>query len=165
LEKACRSSTLFPETIYIEMAMPINVNNPEADALTREFAQMAGVGITDAIVIAMREAIERRSRMETPLETAARLREKHGVTVNDQARKPLPREAFDAMWGENGCSSMPAQSSRFCRTSPKRHASLKQLRRLRACSPHRSPFSRRSPDSTAMALRLAVPRFASGPAG
>lgn len=81
--------------------MPINVNNPEADALTRKFAQMAGVGITDAIVIAMREAIERRSRMETPLETAARLREKHGVTVNDQARKPLPREAFDTMWGED----------------------------------------------------------------
>ena len=30
--------------------MPINVNNPEADALTRRFAKMAGVGITDAIV-------------------------------------------------------------------------------------------------------------------
>nr|WP_272938441.1 type II toxin-antitoxin system VapB family antitoxin [Sinorhizobium fredii] len=34
--------------------MPINVNNPEADALTRKFAEMAGVGITDALVIAMR---------------------------------------------------------------------------------------------------------------
>ena len=41
--------------------MAINVNNAEADALTREFATMAGVSITDAIVIAMKEAIERRT--------------------------------------------------------------------------------------------------------
>ena len=48
--------------------MPINVNNPEADALTRKFAVMAGVGITDAIIIAMKEAITRRRTAETPLE-------------------------------------------------------------------------------------------------
>ena len=34
--------------------MPINVNNAEADGLTRKFARMSGVGITEAIVIAMR---------------------------------------------------------------------------------------------------------------
>lgn len=77
--------------------MSINVNNAQADALTRKFARIAGVGITDAIVIAMREAIERR-RTETPRETAARLREKHGVRLDRKARKPLPKEAFDEMW-------------------------------------------------------------------
>ena len=80
--------------------MPINVNNPQADALTRKFAQMAGVGITDAIVIAMREAIERRRGAETPRQTAARLRAKHGVTLGEEARTPLPKEAFDEMWGK-----------------------------------------------------------------
>jgi len=80
--------------------MPINVNNPEADALTRKFAQLAGVGITDAIVIAMREAIERRRAAETPRQTAARLRAKYGVTLGQEARRPLPKEAFDEMWGE-----------------------------------------------------------------
>ena len=40
--------------------MPINDNKPEPDALTRKFAQLKGAAITDAIVIAMREAIERR---------------------------------------------------------------------------------------------------------
>ena len=80
--------------------MTINVNNPEADALTRKFAQLAGVGITDAIVIAMREAIERRRGAESPRQTAARLRAKHGVTLGDDAKAPLPKEAFDAMWGE-----------------------------------------------------------------
>ncbi|MFJ6322239.1 MULTISPECIES: type II toxin-antitoxin system VapB family antitoxin [unclassified Rhizobium] len=78
--------------------MPINVNNPEADALTRRFAHIAGVSITDAIVIAMKEAIERRHVVESPLQTAARLREKHGVTLQKAAKKPLPRETFDKMW-------------------------------------------------------------------
>jgi antitoxin VapB len=78
--------------------MPLNVNNPEADALTRRFARMAGVGITDAIVIAMKEAIARRRNAETPLETAARLREKHGVSLGASAGTPLPRQAFDEMW-------------------------------------------------------------------
>ena len=67
-------------------------------ALTRKLARMAGVGITDAIVIAMTEAIERRRRAETPLQTAARLREKHGIALGAAARKPLPREAYDEMW-------------------------------------------------------------------
>ncbi len=80
--------------------MPINVNNPEADALTRKFAKLAGVGITDAIVIAMREAIERRRGAETPRQTAARLRSKHGVTLTLAAKAPLPKAAFDDMWGE-----------------------------------------------------------------
>lgn len=80
--------------------MPINVNNPEADALTRKFAKLAGVNITDAIVIAMKEAIERRRNAETPLQTAAKLREKHGIALSDEAKNPLPREAFDDMWDE-----------------------------------------------------------------
>jgi len=78
--------------------MAFHVNNPEADALTRKFAELAGVGITEAIVIAMREAIERRRNAETPRETAARLRAKHGVTLGETARTPLPPEVFDAMW-------------------------------------------------------------------
>ena len=78
--------------------MPINVNNPEADALTRTFAQMAGVNITDAIVIAMQEAIARRRNAETPLQTAVRLREKHGIALSQDARAPLPKQVFDDMW-------------------------------------------------------------------
>lgn len=80
--------------------MALNVNNPRADALTRRFAQMAGVGITDAIVIAMSEAIARRRERETPLETAARLRAQYGIALSDEARKPLPRKVFDDMCGD-----------------------------------------------------------------
>jgi antitoxin VapB len=78
--------------------MPINVNNAEADALTRRFASMAGVGITEAIVIAMKEAIARRHSCETPQETAARLRKTHGIRLSETARRPLPAEAYDEMW-------------------------------------------------------------------
>jgi antitoxin VapB len=81
--------------------MAINVNNAEADALTREFAQLAGVSITDAITIAMKEAIERRRRAETPLQTAARLCAKYGIALTSTAREPLPREAYDEIWGAN----------------------------------------------------------------
>jgi antitoxin VapB len=78
--------------------MTINVTNQQADELTRKFARIADVSITDAIVIAMREAIERRLDAETPAQTAARLRAKHHVVLSEAARKPLPRQAFDEMW-------------------------------------------------------------------
>jgi antitoxin VapB len=84
----------------MDLPMPINVNNPEADALTRKFAGMAGVGITDAIVIAMKEAIARRHPEETPLQTAARLRAKHGVRLDKRARQPLSGEDYDSLWDD-----------------------------------------------------------------
>ncbi|TNC11334.1 hypothetical protein FF100_19595 [Methylobacterium terricola] len=56
--------------------MAITVSHPEADALTRKFAELAGVGITEALVITMREAM---TSAETPRETAAWPRAEHGV--------------------------------------------------------------------------------------
>lgn len=78
--------------------MAINVTNEAADQLTRKFAKIAKVSISDAIVIAMREAIERRLNIETPAQTAARLREKYCVEGKEAAKNPLPKEAYDEMW-------------------------------------------------------------------
>ncbi|NTA14093.1 hypothetical protein G6M05_27265 [Agrobacterium tumefaciens] len=58
---------------------------------TRQFATMA-----DAIVLAMKEAIERRDR-EIPAETAARLWKKHGISLKASDHKPLPHDVFGAM--------------------------------------------------------------------
>lgn len=80
--------------------MTINITSKEADRLTRKFAQMEGVSLTEAVVLAMREALENRLQRVTPQETAARLREKFGVVLTEQARKPLPRSVFDEMSGE-----------------------------------------------------------------
>jgi len=46
--------------------MPINVNNPEVYALTRKFAAMEGLSITEAILVAVNEAIERRAMQKRP---------------------------------------------------------------------------------------------------
>jgi len=75
----------------------INISNREADALIRRFAKIAGVTLTEAVVIAMREAIERRRQRETPRQTAARLRAEFGVELTDRARRPLPRSVFDEL--------------------------------------------------------------------
>jgi antitoxin VapB len=81
--------------------MTINITNKEADKLTRKFAELEGVSLTEAIVIAMREAIGRRRNAETPLETAVRLRAEFGIRLTDRARRPLPRSVFDEMSGES----------------------------------------------------------------
>lgn len=78
--------------------MAINVTNEQADELTRKFAALAKVSISDAIVIAMKEAIERRLNVETPAETAAKLREKYNITLAKGARQPLPKQVYDEMW-------------------------------------------------------------------
>ncbi|TIW22007.1 MAG: hypothetical protein E5V65_04890 [Mesorhizobium sp.] len=81
--------------------MTININNKEADKLTRAFAKVEGVGLTEAIVIAMREALERRRNRETPLETAARLRAEFGIKLSERARNPLPRSVYDELSGDD----------------------------------------------------------------
>ncbi|MGN6584634.1 MAG: hypothetical protein ACTHJV_13115 [Rhizobiaceae bacterium] len=43
-------------------------------------------------------------RIETPLETAARIRIEFGVSLNEAARKSLPHFVFDEMSGEDWLS-------------------------------------------------------------
>ncbi len=80
--------------------MAINITNKEADNLVRQLAKIEGIGLTDAVVIALREAIANRRKRETPLETAARLRAEFGIKLTPQARRPLPRSVYDEMSGE-----------------------------------------------------------------
>lgn len=39
--------------------MPLNIKNPEADQLARELSALTGESITDAVIAAMRERLER----------------------------------------------------------------------------------------------------------
>ena len=80
--------------------MTINITNPEADRLTRRLAKMEGVGVTEAVVIAMKEALARRRDRESPLETAERIRAELGIVLTDEMRKPLPRSVYDEMCGD-----------------------------------------------------------------
>ena len=80
--------------------MAINITNPEADQLARQFARLEGMTLTQGIVRALREAIARRRDRETPQETAARLRAEFGVKLSKKARQPLRREVYDEMSGD-----------------------------------------------------------------
>jgi antitoxin VapB len=80
--------------------MAINITNKEADSLVRQLAKIEGTTLTEAIVIALREAIAHRRGRETPRQTAARLRAEFGVKLTNQARQPLARAVYDEMSGE-----------------------------------------------------------------
>lgn len=80
--------------------MTINITNAEADRLTRRLAKREGVSLTEAIIMAMREALDRRINSETPMERVQRLHKEFGIVLTEQARKPLPRSVFDEMSGD-----------------------------------------------------------------
>lgn len=73
--------------------MTLSIRNPEADALARKLAQIDGTTISDAVVVALREAVSARVRRETPSETARRILEKRGLAFAKN-RKPVPESAY-----------------------------------------------------------------------
>ena len=73
--------------------MTLSIRNPEVDALARRLADIDGASITDAVMIALREAIAARIRKETPSQTAQRILAKHGLAVRPN-RKPIPDSAY-----------------------------------------------------------------------
>lgn len=73
--------------------MTISIRNPVADALARRLAEIEGASITDAVVIALREALDARIRRETPSETARRILAKRGLKLRSD-RKALPDDAY-----------------------------------------------------------------------
>ena len=84
------------EAVVIGLLVGLGTRSARLGALI-PVAMAAASGTTSL----MKEAIERRRAAETPLQAARRLREKHGIKLSETARFPLPREAFDEMWGEN----------------------------------------------------------------
>jgi antitoxin VapB len=100
--KSLRKGTLASTFRYVDQGiyMTINITNNEADRLTRKLAKVEGVGLTEAVVIAMKEALARRRAAVSPLETAARLRKQFGVALTDERRRPLPRSVYDEFSGE-----------------------------------------------------------------
>ena len=73
--------------------MILSIRNDEADKLARKLAEMNGSTKTDAVILALREAIQRRIRQEAPRETARRILEKRGL-VFQRNRKAVPPDAY-----------------------------------------------------------------------
>ena len=74
--------------------MTLSIRNPDADALARQLAEIDRTSITDAVVNALREAVKARIAKERPTETARRILAKHGITLTENMRKPVPPEAY-----------------------------------------------------------------------
>jgi antitoxin VapB len=73
--------------------MTLNIRNEEADVLARELARIDGTTITDAVISALKETIDKRIRQETPRETARRILAKRGLSFKPD-RRPLPSDAY-----------------------------------------------------------------------
>jgi antitoxin VapB len=75
--------------------MTLSIRSPEADSLARRLAQLEELTITEAVVVALKEAIQKRVNQESPSETARRLLTKRGLAFRE-GRKPVP----EGVWHE-----------------------------------------------------------------
>lgn len=73
--------------------MTLSIRSPEADALARRLAQLDGTSITEAVVGALKEAIQRRIQRERPSETARRLLASRGLAFVP-SRQPVGAEVW-----------------------------------------------------------------------
>jgi hypothetical protein len=74
--------------------MTISIRNKEADELARHLADLGHVSITQAVLTALREAVDKRADRETPTGTARRILARHGITLDDAMSKPAPSNAY-----------------------------------------------------------------------
>ena len=78
--------------------MPFHIRDPETDALVRRLARETGLGLTEAVKLAVREALDRVTRAIPLRERIAALR------AEAPARSPTGLEAdkafFDDLSGE-----------------------------------------------------------------
>lgn len=73
--------------------MVLSIRNEEASTLARELARIDQTTVTDAVIIALKEAINMRLRREAPSETARKILAKRGLSFAPN-RKPVPSEAY-----------------------------------------------------------------------
>jgi hypothetical protein len=78
--------------------MGINIKNPETERLIRELAEKTGTGQTEAVTLAVQQALER-------LNEAVRSKERHDrlmAIIDDMAPRLKGLDMDEAMYGENG---------------------------------------------------------------
>lgn len=75
--------------------MTLNIRSEKADALARQLAQLDGTTITEAVVAALRDAIDKRLKQETPQETARRILAKHQLSFKEPGLPVATRAYHD----------------------------------------------------------------------
>jgi antitoxin VapB len=77
--------------------MVLSIRNTEADLLARQLADFEEKPITDAVIIALKEALQTRRKAETPRQTAERIARKHGIVLPQGCNPRTPRDAFQQL--------------------------------------------------------------------
>ncbi|HEX7854980.1 MAG TPA: type II toxin-antitoxin system VapB family antitoxin [Sphingobium sp.] len=75
--------------------MTLSIRNQEADALARRLAQIDQTTITEAVVTALKEAIQQRVQRESPTETARRLLAKRGLSFGPNRKAVADQDWHD----------------------------------------------------------------------
>ncbi|MGE7367610.1 type II toxin-antitoxin system VapB family antitoxin [Neorhizobium sp. NPDC001467] len=73
--------------------MTLNISSEKADALAQELARIDGTSVTQAVIVALQEALNRRNFHERPTETARRILQEHGLSFK-HGRRPVPPSAY-----------------------------------------------------------------------
>lgn len=73
--------------------MTLSIRNPEADALAKRLAKLDDTTITEAVIVALREAIAARTRREPAHETARKILARRGLSFRE-GRRPVPPEVY-----------------------------------------------------------------------
>jgi antitoxin VapB len=77
----------------MEPYMTLSIRNPEADILAKRLARLNDTTVTEAIILALKEAIASRVAREDPRDTARRILKRHGLSFAKD-RRPVPPEAY-----------------------------------------------------------------------
>jgi antitoxin VapB len=73
--------------------MTLSIRNPEADLLAKRLAKLDDTTITEAVIVALREAIAARTKREAARETARKILARRGLAFVE-GRRPVPPAAY-----------------------------------------------------------------------
>lgn len=73
--------------------MTLSIRNPEADQLARQLAVIQGTTITEAVVLALKDAVKARRKPVDPIESAQRILREEGLAFAHD-RQPVPDSVY-----------------------------------------------------------------------
>ena len=67
----------------------LNIRDPKAHSLARRLADRTKKPLTDSVILALEEALARRTQSEDPHETALRIYKQLGIDFRSEMREPV----------------------------------------------------------------------------
>lgn len=95
--------------------MALSIKTEEADRLARELSNLTGESMTEAVTTSLRERLEREKKAHPKKRTKGQIQDelRRMNAFLEEARKgmdfskPITKEDFDPMWGEDELFPLP----------------------------------------------------------